>query len=131
MKQLICLVLLLTANFLTAQTEIKNVDAKTFKTYIADKNNVLIDLRTDDEIARKGKIPGAKQIDFFKPNAEKLIDSLDRKKTYLVYCAGGGRSTQCAELMEKKEFKKVINLEKGFDDWKKQGFETEQKPAGK
>jgi len=128
MKQLFLLFLTLCSIYINAQTDIQNVDAKTFKSLMKDKNAVLIDLRTDDEITRKGMIPGAIQIDFFKPEAEKILDTLDRKKTYLVYCAGGGRSSECAELMEKKSFKKVVNLEKGFDDWKKQGFETQQRP---
>jgi phage shock protein E len=131
MKTLYCFFILFATTVLTAQTEIKNVDSKTFKNYMKEKNTVLIDLRTDEEIAKKGSIPGSIQIDYFKPDAEKKIDALDRKKTYLVYCAGGGRSSECADLMSNKKFARVINLEKGFDDWKKQGFETEQKKSTK
>ena len=107
-----------------SQTTIKNVDAATFKKLIDEKKSVLIDLRTDNEILKKGMIKGAKQIDFFKKDAETEIGNLDKKKTYLVYCAGGGRSGDCAELMKKLGFKEVVNLEKGYDDWKNKGFET-------
>lgn len=117
--------LLTTLNF--AQTKVEHVDAATFKKMIDEKKYYLIDLRTDDELKNKGFIKGAVQIDFFKKDAESVISNLDHKKTYLIYCAGGGRSGQCAELMEKQGFTHVVDLEKGFDDWKKKGFEVEMK----
>jgi len=119
-----CLLTGLMAN-LRAQT-VKNVDAATFRKYIEEKKGVLIDLRTSDEITTKGKIKGATQIDFLAKDAEQTLEKLDHKKTYLIYCAGGGRSGDCAALMEKWGFKEVINLEKGFGDWAKKGFEIEK-----
>lgn len=113
--------------FSQGQTSIKHVDAASFKKLIEIPNNVLIDLRTKNEIQTKGSIPGAIHIDFLGTDFEEQLKKLDKDKTYLVYCAGGGRSSDCAALMQKKEFKEVINLEKGFDDWKKSGFETEKK----
>ena len=112
---------------LQGQEAVKNVDAAGFKKLIDEKKHVLIDLRTDDEIARKGKIPGAKQIDYLGKDSEKTIKALDKNKSYLIYCAGGGRSTDCAEMMKAAGFKHIVNLEKGFDDWKKKGFAVEQK----
>jgi len=118
------LILFLLAGFLSgAQTIVKKVDANTFKKYLTENRSVLIDLRTDDEITKKGMIRGAMQIDFFGKNAEAEITKLDRKKTYLVYCAGGGRSSDCLEMMKTLGFKEVVELEKGFDDWKRKGFE--------
>lgn len=127
MKQLLVLLIVTLSAFCHAQTAVKNVDAATFKKYVDQQQTVLIDLRTPDEISRKGMIKGAQQIDFLDNNAEAAIQKLDRQKTYLIYCAGGGRSGDCSEMMEKSGFKSVINLEKGFDDWKKKGFETVQK----
>lgn len=111
----------------SAQNVIKNVGAAEFKKAIDEKKGVVIDLRTNDEIAARGKIKGAIQIDYFAKDAEAQILKLDKKKTYLVYCAGGGRSGEAAELMHKNGFKEVINLEKGYGDWLKNGFETEKK----
>lgn len=125
MKNLITILFAISAFFASTQV-IKNVDAETFKKLMADKNTVLIDLRTTGEITSKGKIKGAKQIDFLGKDAEAEIKALDHKKTYLIYCAGGGRSGDCAEMMEKQGFKQVINLEKGFEDWKRKGFEIEK-----
>lgn len=127
-KKILSLLLVCFSVLISAQTQIdrtvKNVDAETFKKLIDEKKAVLIDLRTNDEITAKGKIAGAKQIDFFSKDSEKEIAKLDKNKIYLIYCAGGGRSGECAALMQKTGFKEVINLEKGYDDWKRKGFET-------
>jgi phage shock protein E len=127
MKKIITLLALLASMTSFAQTKVENVDAATFKKLIDEKKSYLIDLRTDDELKNKGFIKGAAQIDYFKKDAEAVIGKLDKKKTYLIYCAGGGRSGECAELMQKLGFIHVVNLEKGFDDWKKKGFEVEIK----
>lgn len=103
---------------------VRHVDAVTFQKLIESKKYVLIDLRTSDEINSKGMIKGAKQLDYLAKDSEKQIGQLDRKKPYLIYCAGGGRSSECAELMQKLGFTEVVNLEKGFDDWKRKGLET-------
>lgn len=126
MKKLLSLLLFVlgTSLFSQTKTKVENVDAATFKKYIDVKNAYLIDLRTSDEISTKGMIKGSVQIDFLAKNSEEVIALLDKKKTYLIYCAGGGRSGDCAELMTKLGFTYVVNLAKGFDDWKKQGFEV-------
>ncbi len=107
-------------------TGYKNVKAAEFKSMMEKKKGILIDLRTPDEI-KKGKIKGAEEIDFLAPDAESKILMLNKKKTYYIYCAGGGRSGDCAELMVKNGFKNIVNLEKGFSDWKKAGYEIETK----
>lgn len=126
MKKIAFLLLIFILKNTHAQT-VSNVSAQDFKKQIDAKKSILIDLRTPDEITKKGKIKGAQEIDFLAKDSETFIDKLDKKKTYLIYCAGGGRSGECAELMQKRGFSKVINLEKGFDDWKKKGFEVETK----
>jgi phage shock protein E len=127
MKKIVTLILVFISIFSFSQEVIKNVDAATFKKMIDEKKYILIDLRTADEIKSKGKIKGATELDFLDKNAEANIEKLDKKKSYLIYCAGGGRSADCAELMKKQGFKEVVNLEKGFGDWKNKGFETATK----
>lgn len=124
MKNLITFFFIVVTSCCYSQTTVKNVDADTFKKLVDEKKSVLIDLRTTDEITRKGMIKGATQIDFLDKNAEASVEKLDKKKTYLIYCAGGGRSGDCAALMQKLGFINVVNLEKGYDDWKRKGFET-------
>lgn len=108
-------------------TVVTNLSAERFKAIIAnDKEGVIIDLRTTDEI-NKGFIKGSVQLDFLAKDSEKQIDKLDKNKTYYIYCAAGGRSGDAAEYMEKHGFKRVYNLEKGFSDWAKKGFPVEKK----
>jgi phage shock protein E len=126
MKKLVLLFLVLLNFQLWAQTG-KDVDSKTFKELIDVKKGILIDLRTPDEIKSKGKIKGAMEIDFLAKDSEEQIKKLDKKKTYLIYCAGGGRSGDCKELMLKEGFKEVYNLSGGIEDWKRKGFEVEKK----
>jgi phage shock protein E len=126
MRTLVILLFAAMGFFANAQTG-KDVDAATFKKLIEEKKGVLIDLRTPDEIKTKGKIQGADEIDFLALDAEDKLKKLDKKKTYLIYCAGGGRSGDCKDLMVKEGFKEVINLAKGIEDWKRQGFEIEKK----
>lgn len=131
MKAIFTIACLFIAGVFYAQTNlsnVSNVDAATFKKYIATQTGPLIDLRTTDEIKSKGMIKGATHIDFLGKDAEAEIAKLDKNKVYLIYCAGGGRSADCAALMQKEGFKRVINLEKGFDDWKKKGYEVEKMP---
>lgn len=125
MKKILILFMLLCITSLYSQ-KVTNVNAEEFKKQIDSKKAILIDLRTTDEIKSKGKIPGAQQIDFLAKDSEKQIEKLDKNKTYLIYCAGGGRSGDCAELMQKSGFKSVVNLEKGFGEWKNKGYQTEQ-----
>jgi rhodanese-related sulfurtransferase len=119
------LALIFVSKLVSSQTII-DVESSAFKKMIGEKNTVLIDLRTSEEITTKGKIKTAQQIDYLAKDAEQKILSLDRSKTYLLYCAGGGRSEECAILMEKNGFKKIVNLEKGFSEWKQKGFEIEK-----
>src|ERR1043165_9443463 len=115
MKKILLAFVMLAGLCMKAQTIVKNVDAVTFKKLIDEKKYILIDLRTTPEIENKGKIKGAQQIDFLAKDSEKEIAKLDKTKPYLIYCAGGGRSSDCAELMQKNGFREVVNLEKGFD----------------
>lgn len=100
---------------------------KTIKTILADdfkkladslQDVVLVDLRTPDEV-KGGTIDGAMVIDYFGADFDSRIQKLDKSKVYVLYCAGGGRSGETAEIMEKLGFKKIYNLEGGFNEWVK------------
>lgn len=78
-----------------------------------DKSLTIIDIRTSPEV-NSGKIPGAKHIDFYGSNFKSEIDKLDKNKTYLVYCASGGRSKAACGLMDKLEFKNIYELKGGY-----------------
>lgn len=76
----------------------------------------IIDVRTPAEIAQ-GKIAGAIEMDFEAPDFEQKLQDLDRDRSYIVYCAAGGRSNSAGELMVQKGFANVFNLQGGYDAW--------------
>lgn len=84
---------------------------------------ILIDVRTPQE-TNKGIIEGATLLNLFDDNFELEINKLDKEKTYFVYCGSGGRSAETAELMLKKGFKHVIDLDGGYMRWKKENMPT-------
>jgi rhodanese-related sulfurtransferase len=96
-----------------------------FAKRMKEKPGLLIDVRTPQETA-KGIIEGAKLLNLFDDNFENEIDKLDRNTTYYVYCASGGRSSEAAELMIKKGFKHVVDLEGGYMRWTKEGMPVKQ-----
>lgn len=79
---------------------------------------VVLDVRTPEEFAA-GHIAGAKNVDFKAADFAAKVAALDRKQTYLVHCAAGGRSGKTLELM--KGFVSVYHLNEGFKAWEKAG----------
>jgi len=67
------------------------------------KNYELIDIRESDEIADWPPLKPFRQVPFSQFPAN--IDAFDKKKTYLLYCAKGGRSHYMAEAMVQQGFK--------------------------
>lgn len=84
----------------------------------------LLDVRTSQEF-NQAHIKGARKIDFYAPDFAKNIQSLDRNKTYLVYCRSGNRSAKTLALMEQLGFKKVYNMQGGVYDWHQQRLPLE------
>lgn len=83
----------------------------------ADNNAVVLDVRTPEEVA-EGIIPNAKHIDIFKGQGFiDEVETLDKSKTYFVYCKAGGRSGQACAVMNQLGFKKTYNLLGGFSQW--------------
>lgn len=53
-------------------------------------------------------------MNFYSTAFEETLQKLDRKKTYLVYCASGNRSRQAVEAMRRLQFRTVYNQTEGF-----------------
>jgi phage shock protein E len=98
-----------------------SLQPKEFGAMADSLKGVIVDLRTPDEL-KGGVINGSVQIDYFQKDFEKQIASLDKTKTYFLYCASGGRSGETIEFMNKKGFTKVYHLDGGFTAWKKAGM---------
>ncbi len=84
-------------------------------------NKIVLDVRTNGEVAQ-GVIAGATQIDYSNPHFEHQLEQLDKSKPIFVYCAIGGRSGSAVQLMQKKGFKKIYNLDGGINAWQRAGY---------
>ncbi|MGB1307595.1 MAG: rhodanese-like domain-containing protein [Oceanihabitans sp.] len=82
-----------------------------------DANAIIIDVRTDEEIA-DGFIPNAIPIDIYQPQVfMSKLETLDKSKTFYVYCRSGGRSAQACAIMNQLGFANTNNLLEGFSAW--------------
>lgn len=95
--------------------------ADEFEQSIKDKNIQLLDVRTSGEF-RIGHIKGSLQANW--NNEQEFIErvaALDKKRPVYVYCLSGGRSAAAATWLTENGYTKVVNLEGGFNSWKRMG----------
>jgi rhodanese-related sulfurtransferase len=79
---------------------------------------ILIDVRNERERYEEGSIPGHELIDVESPTFSLHLDNLDKQKTYLVYCKTGIRGQRACDMMKRRGFERVVNLEGGIEKWK-------------
>jgi rhodanese-related sulfurtransferase/thioredoxin-related protein len=103
----------------------KNLSVDEFARMAADKQNVILDVRTPGEYSA-GHIPGAVNLDYNAPDFQAKAAALDKSKTYLVHCAVGGRSVRACEKLNHLDFPKLYNLPGGFKAWAKAGQPVEK-----
>lgn len=102
----------------------ENTDVNGFAARIASPDVVLLDVRTAEEF-KEGHIRSAINIDVKQKGfVEKAKSTLPADKTIAVYCRGGKRSANAANLLTKEGFK-VVNLEGGIMAWKDAGNPVE------
>jgi rhodanese-related sulfurtransferase len=95
----------------------KNLPPAEFKkNFETSSDSVLLDVRTAAEIAT-GKIKGAVEMDFFAADFNQKLLSLDKDKTYYIYCRSGNRSGQACAMMSENGFKNLNNLAGGMIAW--------------
>ena len=82
---------------------------------------VLIDVRTPSEVAN-GKIEGARNINVSASDFSDQVDKLDKTKPVAVYCASGIRSARAMDIMRKKGFTTIYNLDGGIKAWNAAGL---------
>lgn len=97
---------------------------KDFAQQLATEKSILLDVRTPGEW-KKGHLKDARHLDIFSDTFESEINKLDTNTTIYVYCASGGRSSEATEMMHKKGFSKVVDMDGGIMQWKKEGLPVE------
>lgn len=94
-----------------------DLSAVEFAEKMGEENTIILDVRTPAETAG-GVIPGAIEMDYRAPDFAEQLKTLDPDKTYLVYCASGGRSGKTCGALNEAGFGKVYNLKGGYAAWK-------------
>ena len=78
-----------------------------------DADFIVLDVRTPSEYA-SGHVKTALNVNFYSTAFQQTLLKLERKHTYMVYCASGNRSGQASETMRQLNFMKVYNLTQGY-----------------
>ncbi|AXI55994.1 hypothetical protein SuNHUV7_19990 (plasmid) [Pseudoseohaeicola sp. NH-UV-7] len=90
-------------------------------------DHVFVDLRDGTEQAKTGIIPGAVAssrglMEFHvDPESPAHKPEFNQDKTYVFYCASGGRSAMAALVAMEMGLSPVVNLSGGVGAWKKAG----------
>jgi rhodanese-related sulfurtransferase len=92
-----------------------------FSSKVTEAEVITLDVRTPGEF-NEGHIEGALLVDFQSGNFENEIASLDKGKTYAVYCRSGNRSGQAVKVMSDAGFTDLYNLDGGVIDWASAGL---------
>jgi rhodanese-related sulfurtransferase len=94
-----------------------NLDVKLFAEKIMkDKEVIILDVRTPAEFA-EGAIKGAINIDVNASNFKEKVSTLDKEKSYLIYCRSGMRSVKACNIMSENGYRQLFNLLGGYQAW--------------
>ena len=116
-----CMLLLLlstvscTFTFNSGKGSFSSVTVSEFTDFIDNPGVQLVDVRTPEEYAA-GNIPGSINIDV-KNGHEELATTLDPERPVALYCRSGRRSETAGWVLKKVFFKKVVDLEGGYNAW--------------
>jgi rhodanese-related sulfurtransferase len=80
-------------------------------------------VRTPDEFAEE-HIENATNIDFYSETFRDMLNTLDKNKTYLIYCRSGARSGSTLDIMAELNFEEVYNMSGGMIEWNAEGLPT-------
>ena len=103
------------------------ISAEEAMSLVESSDHVFVDLRDGTEQAETGMIPGAVassrgMMEFhIDPASPVHKPELNQNKTYVFYCASGGRSALAALVAMDMGLTPVLNLSGGVGAWKKSG----------
>lgn len=99
-------------------SHIQQIDAAELQRLQQERPVVLVDVRTDAEVAR-GILPSARHIPLHLLPGR--VTDLDPQATTVIYCQSGGRSAQACAWLESHGFAEVLNLRGGIVGWVRDG----------
>ena len=116
------------AGVMTDATGIKDVTCQQaleiIQKHHQDKNFVIIDFRTEEMFAQS-HINGAICYDVFSKDIDDWLKTLDKNKSYLIYCTIGHRSGIALAKMKEMGFVNILHMHEGLGRWKTLGYEDE------
>ena len=114
------------ANKLAIKGIYKELPSKEYKELIKQNDVNIIDVRTKSEF-EKSHIKGAISASYFSGKFSKIVSdyNLDTNKVTVIYCETQHRSPAAAKRLYKLGFNKIVDLQKGMSEWRKQGFPYE------
>lgn len=100
-----------------------NINTTEFKENLERERGVIIDVRTKEEYDAGHLKLTDDQINFLNGDFQKSVKSLDKDKTYYLYCRSGNRSGKAAQILDEEGFKSVYNVG-GYENLVSAGFES-------
>ncbi len=97
---------------------------KAYDMIINNRDNpsfVIIDVRSENEYA-EGHIPGALNLDYASGQFENSVKSLDRNKTYLLYCSSSRKSEKAVSDLKELGFLEAYHIFGGLTEWERKGY---------
>lgn len=95
--------------------EYKTIELSEVKRMLDSNEAILIDVREPNELVEDGYIKDSINIPL--GTLEERQSELDREKTYITFCAVGGRSMKAAGILSKAGFKHLYNAKEGMKAW--------------
>jgi len=106
----------------TGMAGFKNVTIAELQDMMKRGGLLLLDVRTDAEVAR-GKIPQGDPLPLHLLPLR--LPGMDKQATTVFYCQSGGRSAQAAAFAAANGFADVYNLQGGISAWARAGLPIE------
>ena len=111
----------------TARVINESIDTQSaYKLIQANSDNpdfVIIDIRTEPEF-NSGHIADAVMIDYYLPDFQQKLGTLDHSKKYLIYCRTANRTSTALKIMKSLGFRETYELAGGITKWKAAGLPT-------
>lgn len=105
--------LLLRARSGSSSDSYTSIDGSTAHTILGEGRAVALDVRTPSEVSQ-GSIDKATFANVTSLDFNKKLSKLDKTKAYVVYCRSGNRSRRACQMMHKRGFTALYNLEGGY-----------------
>ena len=101
----------------TSEGVYEKISPQEFNAKIESGEYIVLDVRTQEEYNDERITEDAMSIDFYAPDFEAKIATLDKERKYLLYCRSGNRSGKTLAMMEESQFSEVLELKGGIGNW--------------